>query len=215
MNRLRACHAPRTGPGILILGSTGKCEYLNSTACALIRSLHTAPDRCASEPLPSAMMRVAENVQTLAMSDRAKDWERLEIREVAGLQDPVLIRGFGLPSGKDMTQIRVLLLLEAIGRPESPSRRVKERFQLTDREQTIVETLATGRTNKEIAAELRIKEPTVKAHVRNIMGKTRCSTRTAVVALLLQSEEKVQWSSVPSFDKKRTEEPADSLSDDD
>jgi DNA-binding CsgD family transcriptional regulator len=188
MNRLRAWHDPRTGPGILILSSTGECEYLNSTACGLIRRL-TSPALCASEHLPAGVMRVAESIQTLAMNDPAKDWERLEIREVAGAQDPVLIRGFGLPSGQEKTRVRVLLLFEAIGWPESPSRRVKERFQLTDREQTIVERMATGGTNKEIAAELRIREPTVKAHIRNIMGKTRCRTRTAVVALLLQSEE--------------------------
>jgi DNA-binding CsgD family transcriptional regulator len=188
MNNILAWQGLRTGPGILILRSTGEVEYLNSRAHAFIRQLHASPDLGVCEHLPPVVMRVAESIQTLAMSDRAKAWERLEISTVAGAQDSVLIRGFGLPSGEEKEPIRVLLLLETIGRCESASGRVKQRFQLTDREQMIVEGLATGRTNKEIAAELRIREPTVKAHLRNIMEKTRCHTRTAVVGLLLQSE---------------------------
>jgi DNA-binding CsgD family transcriptional regulator len=189
MNNLSVWQDHRTGPGILILSSTGDIEYLNAAAYALIQQRLHSVDNGGSERLPSAVMRVAESIQTLAMSDGDKDWERLEISEVAGSQNFVLIRGFGLPSGKAGTRIRVLLLLEAIERCASPSGRIKARFQLTDREAMIVEGLATGRTNKEIAAALSIREPTVKAHIRNIMAKTRCSTRTAVVALLLQSED--------------------------
>ena len=196
MNNLSVWLDRRTGPGVLILSSTGDIEYLNARACALMQQrLHSA-DRGASERLPAAVMRIAGNIQTLALSDGEKDWERLEINEVAGSGDCVLIRGFGLPSGKAGSRVRVLLLFEAIDRSASPSSHVKERFQLTDREQMIVEGMATGRTNKEIAADLRIREPTVKAHIRNIMGKTRCSTRTAVVALLLPSENKGHWPSV-------------------
>ena len=196
MNNLSAWLDHRMGPGVLILSSTGDIEYLNARACAVIQQrLHLA-NHGGAERLPAAVMRIAGNIQTLALSNGEKDWERLEISEVAGSDDCVLIRGFGLPSGKAGGRIRVLLLLEAIDRSASPSDRVKERFQLTDRERMIVEGMATGRTNKEIAAELRIREPTVKAHIRNIMSKTRCSTRTAVVALLLASENKGQWPSV-------------------
>jgi DNA-binding CsgD family transcriptional regulator len=196
MNNFSVWQDHRTGPGILILSSTGDIEYLNATAHALIQERLRPMDNGGSDHLPPAVMRVAGSIQTLAMSDGEKDWERLEISEVAGSQDLVLIRGFGLPSGKAGTRIRVLLLLEAIDRYARPSGRIKARFQLTDREQMIVEGLATGRTNKEIAADLSIREPTVKAHIRNIMGKTRCSTRTAVVALLLPSEDKGQCPSI-------------------
>jgi len=178
----------RRGPGVLILSSTGDIEYLNARAYALIQHRLPPEGHSHSNGLPAAVMRIAANIQTLALSDGEKDWERLEISEMAGSGDCVLIRGFGLPSGKAGSRVRVLLVLEAIDRSASPSGRVKAHFQLTDREQMIVERLATGRTNKEIAADLRIREPTVKAHIRNIMSKTRCSTRTAVVALLLPSE---------------------------
>ena len=193
MNNVRVWQDRRTGPGILLLSSTGDIEYLNARADALIHQRLRSMGHGTSERLPLAVMRVARSIQILAMSDGDTDWERLEISEVAGSQDFLLIRGFGLPSGKEGNRIRVLLLLEPIDRCASPSGRVKERFQLTDREQMIVEGMATGRTNKEIAVELRIREPTVKAHIRNIMGKTRCNTRTAVVALLLPADDTDQW----------------------
>jgi DNA-binding NarL/FixJ family response regulator len=75
--------------------------------------------------------------------------------------------------------------METVIRRETATLHAKERFQLTDREHDVVECLAKGWTNKEIAAELGITEPTIKAHIRNIMNKTKCSTRTGIVAQVL------------------------------
>ena len=69
--------------------------------------------------------------------------------------------------------------MEEIGRrPEGFSQDLAERFQLTGREQTVIECLAKGWTNKEIAAALRLALPTVKEHIRHIMDKTKTNTRT-------------------------------------
>jgi DNA-binding NarL/FixJ family response regulator len=80
-----------------------------------------------------------------------------------------------------------LIIIEAVGRRETLALQAKERFQLTEREQTVVENLAKGWTNKEIATELGITEPTVKAHIKHIMEKTKCTTRTGIVAELFQA----------------------------
>lgn len=98
--------------------------------------------------------------------------------------NPVLLRGFCLPAFQ-FAASQVLVVLELMRRREPATAKAKERFQLTGREQSVAERLAQGCTNKEIAAELKITEPTVKAHVRNIMEKTRCTTRTGAVAHLL------------------------------
>lgn len=42
---------------------------------------------------------------------------------------------------------------------------------LTKREQEVLQEIAKGRSNKEIAAELHITEQTVKTHVSNILAK--------------------------------------------
>jgi NarL family two-component system response regulator YdfI len=43
--------------------------------------------------------------------------------------------------------------------------------------------LASGRSNKEIAARLTISDHTVKFHVASILGKLGASTRTEAVSL--------------------------------
>ena len=57
--------------------------------------------------------------------------------------------------------------------------------QLTERELSVLQCVATGQANKEIAARLGITEGTVKSHVNNIMQKLGALSRTdaAIVAL--------------------------------
>jgi len=76
--------------------------------------------------------------------------------------------------------------MEVMGRRERVAQQVQKRFNLTNREQTVVQTLAKGLTNKEIATALGITEPTVKAHIKHIMEKTKCTTRTGIIAQVLQ-----------------------------
>jgi NarL family two-component system response regulator YdfI len=54
---------------------------------------------------------------------------------------------------------------------------------LTRREREVLQMLASGLGNKEIAARLSISEHTVKFHVASILGKLGASTRTEAVSL--------------------------------
>lgn len=54
---------------------------------------------------------------------------------------------------------------------------------LTPRESQILQMLASGLANKEIAAKLAISEHTVKFHVASILGKLGAASRTEAVAL--------------------------------
>jgi DNA-binding NarL/FixJ family response regulator len=49
---------------------------------------------------------------------------------------------------------------------------------LTEREAEVLTMLASGRSNKEIAAELRIADGTTRTHVSNILGKLGLASRT-------------------------------------
>ncbi|MCW9706786.1 response regulator transcription factor [Aliifodinibius sp. 1BSP15-2V2] len=53
---------------------------------------------------------------------------------------------------------------------------------LTPRELEVLQILATGKTNKEIANELFISERTVDRHVSNILGKFGVDSRAAATA---------------------------------
>ena len=49
---------------------------------------------------------------------------------------------------------------------------------LTDRELEVLQLLGTGRTNKDIAADLGISKSTVKVHLHRVMKKLRATNRT-------------------------------------
>ena len=57
---------------------------------------------------------------------------------------------------------------------------------LTGREREVLEMLAQGRGNKDIAARLKISEHTVKFHVASILGKLGAGTRTEAVSIALR-----------------------------
>jgi len=58
--------------------------------------------------------------------------------------------------------------------------------QLTPRELQVLNELAKGLANKQIADSLRITEHTVKDHVKNILAKLRVADRTEAVAVAVQ-----------------------------
>jgi DNA-binding NarL/FixJ family response regulator len=54
--------------------------------------------------------------------------------------------------------------------------------ELTPREAEVLQLLAEGLGNKEIAARLNISEHTIKFHIRSILGKLGAASRTGAVA---------------------------------
>lgn len=76
-----------------------------------------------------------------------------------------------------------LKLVREINRPSDlpPSE-----HPLTDREVTVLQLVAQGLTNQEIADRLTISEWTVRTHVRNIMGKLHLANRTQAALYALR-----------------------------
>jgi DNA-binding NarL/FixJ family response regulator len=69
--------------------------------------------------------------------------------------------------------------------PTSSQAAIRSDDGLTDREQEVLQLIADGMNNREIAARLVISEKTVKTHVSNILGKLNLDDRTqaAIYAL--------------------------------
>ena len=63
---------------------------------------------------------------------------------------------------------------------------IEPRPRLTNREQEVLELIATGNTNEKVAAELGISPETVQSHVKNAMHKLEADTRTQAVATALR-----------------------------
>jgi DNA-binding CsgD family transcriptional regulator len=54
---------------------------------------------------------------------------------------------------------------------------------MSPREHEVVLTIARGRTNAEIAAELHMSVPTVKAHITHILTNLRLGNRAQIAPL--------------------------------
>jgi DNA-binding NarL/FixJ family response regulator len=65
-----------------------------------------------------------------------------------------------------------------------PQTSVRPDVALTGREQDVVDALCCGRSNKQIAAQLRLSEFTVENHLRRIYRKHAVRNRTSLMAVL-------------------------------
>ena len=72
---------------------------------------------------------------------------------------------------------RMETLDEVLATLEPPPGVEKERFRLTRREMEVVQLIARGYSNRELAKELSLSEETVKRHLSNTFDKTGVSTR--------------------------------------
>lgn len=83
-------------------------------------------------------------------------------------------------------------LVAAHRAPETAAIAPKSNGLFTARQAAVVEALRRGKANKIIAYELKMRESTVKVHVRNIMKKLHATNRTEVAFMahrLLNGEE--------------------------
>ena len=83
------------------------------------------------------------------------------------------------------------LLVAASSEPARASRLQRQSRQmveveLTPREQAVLEAVARGERNKEIATRLRISEPTVKSHLTNLYAKLNVDSRASAVAVAVE-----------------------------
>jgi DNA-binding CsgD family transcriptional regulator len=185
----------RAGPGIVVMSAAMQLLHMNRQASELSKQINAAEHggssvKSAHGVLPTALTELCgEIVKALHVRTEAKDWEQFEIKRVTGNPDqPVLLRGFGLPDRGGVQFARLVVTLEELGRRQQLNTdQAKEKFQLTNREQSVVEHLAKGWTNKEIANALQITEQTVKEHIKHIMRKTNSTTRTGILVHIFNS----------------------------
>ncbi|GGN66777.1 DNA-binding response regulator [Actinoplanes lobatus] len=82
-------------------------------------------------------------------------------------------------------------LIDHVADPEAGTRRARARTRLaalTDREREVAVLVGHGRSNAEIATELRMSVPTVKGHVSRLLSKLTLNNRVQIALLVHDAE---------------------------
>ena len=92
---------------------------------------------------------------------------------------------------------KLLSALQPPPAPEAEAVAADPLDQLSPREYEILNEIAAGASNKEIARSLAIAETTVKIHVQHILRKLGLSSRVQAAVLLAEREANKAGNSVP------------------
>lgn len=97
------------------------------------------------------------------------------------------VRAGGAPMSADIAR----LVVQAFHRP--PNNKACESFNLSKRETEIVQLVAKGLANKEIAADLTISVETVRVHLKHIYEKLHVRSRTEAAMKYRDALERQPW----------------------
>jgi len=165
--------------------------HMNQEAAALADHLNTIRlGQRVPDLLPLEVLELCHDVCRLLKGQPSP-----VVRDVQAQQDVadyptgrILLRGLGLSDSGELSQARILIFVDRVDVADQPGHAFGASWpRFTGREQLVLEQVAKGLTNKEIASNLHIAEQTVKTHVKRLMQKLRVSTRTGIVARFFSS----------------------------
>jgi DNA-binding NarL/FixJ family response regulator len=148
--------------------------------------LNAVPKIAASSPVTKIVMLTASETEDDVVSALKAGARAYIVKGVAARELKNILRSVQNGEAYVTPTLAASLLsdmqAEAAGKkPSSPL------HDLTEREHGILELVAAGKSNKEIAAELFLSEKTVKHHMTNILQKLHVRNRVEA-ALLAQSQ---------------------------
>ena len=183
--------ASRKGPGIVILNGLGGVVHMNETAWQILTVIRRHDAAPKEGVMPQAVIDLCQELEgSLEGRVVGRPNPRSEATRLMTTADGmVFLRALALEGVKDIPRDGrwFLIMLEDAAERGQGHETGKDRFCLTDREWQVIQALTKGFTNKEIGNALRIAEPTVKSHLKHIMQKMKCTTRTAIVSQIVGS----------------------------
>ena len=183
--------------GVAVAGSAASIDALSDRAPDTeigVVLIDTSGDRSESMLADLADSDLASETSVVFLTDRpAAGWSSEALRSGVRAILPTDIAPDQLLAALQAASVGLVVLhpadmnatLPAAAAPASQS--LAELAEpLTRREREVLQMLAAGLGNKEIAARLAISDHTAKFHVASILGKLGAATRTEAVALAIR-----------------------------
>ncbi len=175
--------APKSVAGFLLMdSSTLRPLSFNAEAVQILGY----PDDVAN--LAGSELLLTEKIRSSLITE-ASPGEAVFVKEVRSGRRRYFCRAFLIDAHtKKPSQPSTAVLLERGPCGLVPSSQVCQQFNLTQREQEVLQYVLQGIRNKEIANRMSVSPNTVKAFVRLIMIKTGVSSRSAIVRKIMMSQ---------------------------
>jgi DNA-binding NarL/FixJ family response regulator len=164
-------------PGIVVLYQSG---IVKTDALAEVERLSV---QAARSPVVIVSDNEDPNVIVQMLAKKVRGYVPTSFSLQAAMQAMDLVRAGG-------TFVPASSLIAAHHAPEDAQTGMQKTNGLfTTRQAAVIEALRRGKPNKIIAYELKMRESTVKVHVRNIMKKLKATNRTQVAYLAAQLDD--------------------------
>ena len=174
--------ASKSAVGFLLLDSSLNPVGFNAEAIRIL----SYPDNV--ESLTSSQSLLTETIRSRLIT-QSSPGESVFVKELRSGRRRYFCRAFLIDScTKELCQPTAAVLLERGPSRSVPLSQVCRQFNLTQREQEVLEYLLQGIRNKEIAKRMNLSPNTVKAFLRLIMIKTGVSSRSAIVGKILTAQ---------------------------
>ncbi|MDK1343357.1 response regulator transcription factor [Streptomyces sp. 378] len=153
----------------------GRAHFTHTAAGALLAQLRQG--RAPAPPLPEGLGQTS-SATAYGLSTSAQPYTQTQI-----LPSPAQFTTPPLSSSENLSQVQPHVGQSSSGwtsgRPAAPDR---SRFELSTREAEIMDLIASGMNNQQIAATCFISEKTVKNHINRIFAKLHSTSRSEAAA---------------------------------
>jgi DNA-binding CsgD family transcriptional regulator len=168
----------RSSPGIMVLGRDDELIYANQEALKLLKR---------SGEIPSKIRSLCKKLKAHANNpgpDIASNGHCALLWR--GKESLCSIRAFLIGAyAKGGPATHVMVLVERVTEQRDLNlKKAKMQYGLSKREIEVVELVAQGLTNKEIASRLFLSEYTIKDHIKNVMRKMGATSRGEIIYIL-------------------------------
>jgi len=178
--------SPSNSPaGFLLMNSSLSPLSFNDEAVQIL----SYPDNVAI--LANSELLLTEKIRSSLIA-RPSEGEPAFVKELQSGRRRYFCRVFLIDShAKKPSQPSVAFLLERGPAGLVPLAQVCKQFNLTPREQEVLQYLLQGMRNKEIADRMDVSPNTIRAFLRLIMIKTGVSSRSAIVGKIMMTQRNV------------------------